>query len=48
MYPVSAINNIGFESVLHWINKVKLPSKSRNMVFPVIRSFDPKKQVIKS
>ena len=42
MYPVSAINNLGFESVLNWINKVHLPTKpTDHVVFPVIRSFDP-------
>lgn len=44
MYPVSAINNIGFKSVLDWINKVSLPTRpTDHVVFPVIRSFDPNK-----
>jgi translation initiation factor 2 subunit 3 len=44
MYPVSAINFIGFESVIDWINKIHIPKKSYdNVVFPVIRSFDPNK-----
>ena len=44
MYPISAINSVGFDSVLDWINKVQLPCKpDKTIVFPVIRSFDPNK-----